>query len=130
MNQKLSMAITKANKLIHQPSNHILLDFKGVKENLLTDLKQIENTITKAAIQAGANIIGIYFHHFDNNNGVTGVAILAESHISIHTWPELNFAAIDIFMCGDCKTDLAVDIIKQYFKPLDCSIRTIARCIK
>ena len=50
----------------------------------------------------GATILHGHFHHFGPNSGVSGVLVLAESHVSIHTWPERDYAALDIFVCGDC----------------------------
>ena len=66
---------------------------------------------------AGATILHSHFHHFTPNGGVSGVLVLAESHISIHTWPEKNFAAIDIFMCGDCNPHLGIPVLEAAFTP-------------
>ncbi len=56
-------------------------------------------------------------HDFGDRCGFTGVAVLAESHISIHTWPENDYAAIDIFMCGDAEPMRSLDVLRQYFTP-------------
>jgi S-adenosylmethionine decarboxylase len=64
-----------------------------------------------------ATLLHIHLHHFGENEGVSGVAVLAESHISIHTWPERGFAAIDIFMCGACDPTRALPILKAAFQP-------------
>ena len=56
-------------------------------------------------------------HHFSPNGGVSGVVVLAESHISIHTWPERDFAAIDLFMCGACDPHLSLPVLKAAFTP-------------
>jgi len=61
----------------------------------------MEATLREAVLQAGATLLHIHLHHFTPNGGISGVAVLAESHISVHTWPERNFAAFDVFMCGD-----------------------------
>jgi len=68
-----------------------------------------------------------HFHSFDAGKGVTGVVLLAESHISIHTWPEFGFAAADIFMCGTAQVHFALDVIKQALSPTSCDVQTIAR---
>ncbi len=73
--------------------------------------------MTEAAALCGATLLDIKLHAFGENQGVTGVALLAESHISIHTWPENQFAAIDVFMCGDCRPTRAVEVFKRAFKP-------------
>jgi S-adenosylmethionine decarboxylase len=70
-----------------------------------------------AAEAAGATILHGHFHHFSPNGGVSGVLVLAESHISIHTWPERDYAAIDLFMCGACDPYASIPAIKQAFRP-------------
>ena len=75
----------------------------------------IDAALKEAAIIAGATILHSHFHHFSPNGGVSGVLVLAESHISIHTWPERDFAALDIFMCGACDPHLAIPVLKRAF---------------
>ena len=79
---------------------HLLVDLWGATN--LCDPDHIDRALRDAAEAAGATILHGHFHHFSPNGGVSGVLVLAESHISIHTWPERDFAAIDIFMCGAC----------------------------
>jgi S-adenosylmethionine decarboxylase len=57
------------------------------------------------------------WHHFGESSGYTGVVVLAESHLSIHTWPEVGYAAIDVFMCGNCDPRDALPGVLEYFKP-------------
>ena len=66
---------------------------------------------------AGATLLHIHLHHFTPNGGVSGVAVLAESHVSIHTWPERGYAALDIFMCGDARPELCVGVLRRAFRP-------------
>ncbi|MCX7373892.1 MAG: adenosylmethionine decarboxylase, partial [Alphaproteobacteria bacterium] len=66
---------------------------------------------------SGATILHGHFHHFSPNGGVSGVLVLAESHVSIHTWPEKNFAALDIFVCGACDPYKAIAHLKTGFLP-------------
>ena len=66
---------------------------------------------------AGATLLHIHLHHFTPNGGVSGVAVLAESHISLHTWPERGFAAFDVFMCGACDPYKAMPALRAAFKP-------------
>lgn len=78
---------------------HFVFEMFGCDKKALNDLKAIEETMVKGAIDAGATIIGKMFHKF-SPQGITGVVIIAESHLSIHTWPELGYAALDIFTCN------------------------------
>ncbi len=77
---------------------HLLADLYGCP--VLDDVALIETALRAAADSAGATVIGLHLHHFGQGQGVTGVALLAESHMSIHSWPEHGYAAIDIFLCG------------------------------
>ncbi len=94
---------------------HLLVDLWGATN--LCDPDLIDSTLREAAEAAGATILHSHFHHFSPNGGVSGVLVLAESHISIHTWPERDFAAIDIFMCGACDPHLSIPVLKATFKP-------------
>ena len=86
--------------------SHLLLDLWGA--SCLTDPATIDSALRDAAEAARATILHSHFHHFGPDGGVSGVLVLAESHISIHTWPERDFAAVDIFMCGACDPYLSV----------------------
>jgi S-adenosylmethionine decarboxylase len=70
-----------------------------------------------ATTAAGATLLHVHLHHFGPGAGLSGVAVLAESHISIHTWPERGYAAIDVFMCGACDPYKAVPVMKRAFEP-------------
>jgi S-adenosylmethionine decarboxylase len=94
---------------------HLLLDIWGASR--LDNPQHIDEALREAAIIAGATILHSHFHHFTPNGGVSGVVVLAESHISIHTWPERDFAAVDIFMCGDCDPHLSIPILEAAFNP-------------
>jgi S-adenosylmethionine decarboxylase len=78
-----------------------------------------EDLLTKAALAAGAKILGANFHHFGDGCGVTGVLLLAESHISVHTWPENKYAALDIFLCGNCDPEAAMQYIEDTITDTD-----------
>ncbi len=93
---------------------HLLIDLWEATN--LTDPALIDHTLCEAALAAGATILHSHFHHFSPNGGVSGVVVLAESHISIHTWPERGFAAIDIFMCGACDPHRSVEVLQRTFK--------------
>ena len=93
---------------------HLLIDLYGAKR--LDDLKHIKETLKRCVEVAGATLLHIHLHHFTPNGGVSGVAVLSESHISIHSWPEAGYAALDVFMCGDAKPHMTVDVLKTAFK--------------
>ena len=79
---------------------HILLELKDCNEEALNDLGFLRSTLVEAAKDCGATVLGESFHPF-NPHGVSGVVVIAESHLSVHTWPEYGYAAVDIFTCGD-----------------------------
>ena len=99
---------------------HILVDLWGAQN--LTDRNFIDQTLHRAAEAAGATVLNSHLHQFSSSGGVSGVLILAESHISIHTWPEREFAAIDIFMCGSCNPYDSVAVLKDAFTPTSIQV--------
>jgi len=108
---------------------HILLEAYGCDVSILNDTHRIKEVLTEAALLADAHIVGAAFHQF-NPHGVSGVIIIAESHISIHTWPEYGYAAIDIFTCGeDLKCDIACKHIITEFKSSRSAIVELKRGI-
>ncbi|HDJ26355.1 MAG TPA: adenosylmethionine decarboxylase [Candidatus Bathyarchaeota archaeon] len=78
---------------------HLIVEVWGVDPALLDDEARLREVLIEAAKRAGGRVIGVLFHKF-KPQGVTGVVAIAESHISVHTWPEYGYAAIDIFTCG------------------------------
>ncbi|MDA9817840.1 adenosylmethionine decarboxylase [Flavobacteriaceae bacterium] len=99
----------------HSPGKHILLDLWGAQK--ITEINFIEKALIEAVKACGSTILETKLHSFGENSGVTGVVILAESHISIHTWPEIDFCAIDVFMCGNCDAQKAIEPLRKFFKP-------------
>lgn len=79
---------------------HVLAEVYGCDFNLLNDVKKVEKIMVNAALEAGAEIREFVFHKF-SPQGVSGVVVISESHLAIHTWPELGYAAVDVFTCGD-----------------------------
>lgn len=94
---------------------HLLLDLWGAKH--LDSLERIEQAMRDCVEECGATLLHIHLHHFTPNGGVSGVAVLAESHISVHTWPEREYAAFDVFMCGDAKPENSIAVLKRAFFP-------------
>lgn len=93
---------------------HLILDLWNAKG--IDDLDRVEQAMREAVRVADATLLHIHLHHFSPNGGVSGVAVLAESHISIHTWPECGYAALDIFMCGDAQPLRAVPVFRKAFE--------------
>lgn len=94
---------------------HILIDLWGAEN--LDDRELLEKTLREAVDAAGATLLHIHIHQFTPTGGLSGTAILAESHINVHTWPERGFAAFDVFMCGKAKPEKVEAVIKQAFHP-------------
>jgi S-adenosylmethionine decarboxylase len=106
---------------------HVLLDLHGVPGAVLTDCPLIEQVLLDAAAVAGARVLGSRFHPFGPGQGITGVLLLAESHISIHTWPEHGYAAVDVFMCGDARPMIAIALIRDRLGAARSSVRECPR---
>ncbi|GAB3375732.1 adenosylmethionine decarboxylase [Spongiibacter taiwanensis] len=94
---------------------HLIIDLWGASH--LDDIPRMEQAFLDCVRECGATLLHIHMHHFTPNGGISGVAVLAESHISVHTWPERDYAAFDVFMCGDAKPELAVGILQKAFNP-------------
>ena len=92
---------------------HLIVDLFGASR--LDDLKHIERTLKRCVEVAGATLLHIHLHHFTPNGGVSGVAVLSESHISVHSWPEADYAAFDVFMCGDAEPHKAIEVLRKAF---------------
>ncbi len=107
--------------------NHILADLYGVDATLLRDERALESLLRKAAADAGATVLSSHFHRFGAGAGITGVVLLAESHISIHTWPESGVAAADIFMCGASDAKRALEILLRELVPADSQTVSVGR---
>jgi S-adenosylmethionine decarboxylase len=106
---------------------HILADLWGVGGEVLDNEDFLQKTMVSAAEGAGLHVISSHFHRFEPH-GISGVIVLAESHATIHTWPEQGLASIDIFTCGDGKAgDDACGRIVEALKPQGRSIKRFSR---
>ena len=106
---------------------HYLIDLHGIPAQPACDIQLIEQTLLQAARLANATVLQQHFHSFGSGQGVTGVLLLSESHISIHTWPEHQLATIDIFMCGRHQAEAAIHHIQQILPHDSASIQMIGR---
>ncbi len=96
--------------------SHILIEAYDCDPEILDDIKVVEETMVNAALRAGAEVREVAFHKF-SPQGVSGVVVISESHLSVHTWPEFGYAAVDVFTCGDTVDPIvAVDHIRDRFK--------------
>ena len=102
---------------VEYAGTHLLVELWGADAKTLTDCALIERTLIDGAKASGATILHAYMHPFGPDMGVSGVVMLAESHISIHTWPERGYAALDLFMCGKCDPYKALPFLKDAFRP-------------
>ncbi len=110
---------------VRYAGDHLLLELWEAVN--LDDPATIEKALLQGAGDAGATVLHSHFHHFSPYGGVSGVVVLAESHISIHTWPEKAYAAIDIFMCGKCNPRDALASIEAMFRPATMDVQEIRR---
>jgi S-adenosylmethionine decarboxylase len=95
--------------------SHLIIDLWEAEG--LDDRDRIEQALIDAVSAAGATLLHIHLHTFSEGGGISGVAVLAESHISVHTWPERGYAAFDVFMCGNAEPRKALSVFKAAFNP-------------
>jgi S-adenosylmethionine decarboxylase len=103
---------------------HLIIDVHGGQG--LDDIDLIEATLRRCVSAAQATLLHIHLHHFQPN-GVSGVAVLAESHISIHTWPDIGYAALDVFMCGKADPDACIPVLREAFKAQRVEVSELLR---
>ena len=107
---------------------HYLIDLRDCDPEIIKSVDPTKEIVMRAAKECGATILDNHFHQFQPM-GVSGVVLIAESHISVHTWPESGFAAADIFTCGEMKPQVAIDIMREGFraKKASMSMKVIVR---
>ena len=106
--------------------HHILVSLYGISFHLLDDLDGIRTAFEEAVEACGATVLNRFSHKF-HPQGVTVVYALAESHLSIHTFPENGCGAIDVYTCGDMDARRGMDVLIDYFKPIEVSMQEIKR---
>ncbi len=105
------------------------MELRDCNPDILKDLKRVKKALVSAAKEAKATIVDISFHEF-NPFGISGMVVIAESHLSIHTWPEYSYAAVDIFTCGDIiKPEVAASFLIEKFESKSPSIVELKRGI-
>ncbi len=114
---------------MHALGKHLLVELKDCNPEVIKDLNTVREAMLTAARQARATIIDVAFHEF-SPFGISGMIVIAESHLSIHTWPEYGYAAVDIFTCGDIiKPELAARYLIEKFESKNPSIVEMKRGI-
>lgn len=104
---------------------HLIIDIKGASR--LDELEHMENALRRCVEVSKATLLHIHLHHFTPNGGVSGVAVLSESHISVHTWPEADYAAFDVFMCGEAEPMNAIEVLREAFSPTEIRVNELLR---
>lgn len=120
---------TEGGSELYALGAHLLVELKDCNPSLLKNLEEVRDALVSAAKQAKATIIDLSFHEF-SPYGISGMVVIAESHFSIHTWPEYGYAAVDIFTCGDViKPEVAVDYLIKRFESKSPSVVEMKRGI-
>ncbi len=112
---------------IHEPAGrHLLAELDQCAR--LPDTGELARLLRRAGEAGGGTVLAVHTHDFGASGGVAGIALLAESHISVHTWPEYCYAAVDVFMCGEAaRPEAALDVLARSFGAEQISVQTIAR---
>jgi S-adenosylmethionine decarboxylase len=119
----------KGGRELNALGTHLLVELRDCNPEILKSLEKVRNALVSAAKEAKATIVDISFHEF-NPFGISGVVVIAESHLTIHTWPEYSYAAVDIFTCGDLiKPEEAASYLIQQFECKNPSIVEMKRGI-
>ncbi|MBW2964140.1 adenosylmethionine decarboxylase [Candidatus Woesearchaeota archaeon] len=106
---------------------HVVGSLRGCPAGLLEKVDVVREILRRTVKEAGLHPVGESFHQFEPF-GVTGVIILSESHLSVHTWPEKNLVAVDVFTCGkEGNAELGFDILSKHFNAVDIDKRKLQR---
>lgn len=104
---------------------HLLIDIWGASE--LDNSELLQRALRDSVLAAGATLLHLHTHQFSPTGGLSGTAVLAESHLNVHTWPERGYAAFDVFMCGNATPEAVVEVIRSAFKPREIQVETKLR---
>lgn len=105
---------------------HILVEYYNCNKEILKNVEIIEQSMLTAAKESKATIVESVFHQF-NPWGVSGAVIIAESHLTIHTWPEHAYAAVDLFTCGDIDYEVGLNTLKVFLESKRCEVKKMFR---
>ena len=114
--EDIRVSTPNVSKLMHALGQHRLVEYYDCDTTILNDKVRVREIMIEAVRQAKATIVTDVFHTF-SPHGVSGVVVIAESHVAIHTWPEYGYAAVDIFTCSKSVAPLVIqDYLKMHFK--------------
>ena len=108
---------------------HLLVEYYGCQKAILDDVRRIETLLKRAASEAGATVVQSVFHRFAPQ-GVSGVVVIEESHLSVHTWPETGYAAVDFYTCGDCSPERAHEVLVEGLEPAHAEVMYVERGLR
>lgn len=115
------------NGYLRYAGTHLIIEVWNGKN--ISSLQKIEEVFKNAIKAIGATLLKIDLHQFSPSGGISGVAIIQESHLSIHSWPEYKYAAMDIFVCGDINPYKAIPVIKEGFETEQIQVTEVKRGI-
>lgn len=119
----------EGGRKLYALGTHLLVELKNCNPEILKDLNSVKTILVDAAKKANATIVDVTFHEF-SPFGISGVVVIAESHLTIHTWPEYGFAAVDVFTCGETiQPEIAAQYIVEAFECKNPSIVEMKRGI-
>ncbi|HEU5191341.1 MAG TPA: adenosylmethionine decarboxylase [Methylomirabilota bacterium] len=114
---------------MHALGRHLLLELFDCDAEAINSLETVKTSMVEAAKRAQATIVDVVFHEF-NPFGISGVVVIAESHLAIHTWPEYRYAAVDVFSCGDVlQPQVAADYLVEQLGASRASVVELQRGI-
>jgi S-adenosylmethionine decarboxylase len=117
---------TASGEFTHQDGiecagTHLLIDLFGASR--LDEIEFMEDVLRRCVEASHATLLHLHCHQFSDSGGLSAVAVLAESHITVHTWPERDFAAFDVFMCGAAQPQNVIAVLQQSFQPAEISVK-------
>ncbi len=122
---RVALEDTTEDRVGRYAGQHLLIDLYGAKR--LDDVEHVERTLKRCVEASGATLLHMHLHPLKPTGGVTGVAVLEESHISIHSWPETGYAALDVFMSGTADPARAIPVLQEAFEAGEVVVKTHLR---
>ena len=104
---------------------HLIIELWGARG--ISSVVNIRSILKESVKACGATLLKLDLHKFTPSGGISGIAVIQESHVSIHSWPEYNYAAVDVFVCGEVNPYKVVPVLKKRFKPKDIQVMELKR---